>query len=521
MSIIWPNRACDLGRSTVILDHGDRARRRRRARHAATRVHARAHARAHGYGHLVDRCARSARRLRGARNPAKHVVVRSQTETEDRLIMAESFAQWLDEHSTALAGTCPNTESEPDLDTDSDPDSGADSSSDSHADLAGLAYAVRDARVVAVGESSHFIREFGLLRERVLRFLVERLGFTMLAYEYGFSEGVGVDGWVRGEGKENELEAYAASALPVGLAEPLHWLRARNLRGRDAGYVVDPDTPSSAAVRFAGIDLPATGGSLQQALKPVAAFLRQVDPAAVDREALQWLDEALRASTASDALTASLARLRQRFRSLEPFYAEKAGQRQFDLAMHRIDGACATDYPFRGSADASVREKYMAESVLWHLAQSPGTRIVLAAHNAHIQKAPISAEAVDLPMGRHLERALGNGYYALALTSVAGDTARMEPDASARLGFTVTPTPLEAPVSGSIEKAFADVQCEMAEYERPPLMADLRAVDRAEYDEGPQRIRIQESYLDVPVLDAFDGIICIPESSVVVEPHSW
>lgn len=435
--------------------------------------------------------------------------MRSQTETEVRLIVAESFAQWLDEHSTALAGTCPNT----DPDTDSDPDSGGDT----NPDLAGLAYAVRDARVVAVGESSHFIREFGLLRERVLRFLVERLGFTMLAYEYGFSEGVGVDGWVRGEGKENELGAYASSALPVGLSGPLHWLRARNLQGHDAGYVVDPDTPSSAAVRFAGIDLPAAGGSLRQALSPVAAFLRQVDP-----EAMPWLDDALRTSAGQDALTASLARLRQRFLSLEPYYVERAGQHQFDLARHRVDGACAVDYTFHDTADTSAREKYMAESVLWHLAQSPGTRIVLAAHNTHIQKAPISCseKATAPPMGQHLARSLGAGYYALGLTSVAGYTARVEPDASARFGFTVTPTPLETPAPGSIEKAFADVQCEMTEYERPPLMADLRAVDRAEYDEGPQRIRIQDSYLDVPVLDAFDGIICIPESSVVVEPHS-
>lgn len=441
--------------------------------------------------------------------------MRSHTENEGRLIVAESFAQWLDEHSTALAGTCPNTE--PDPEADSDLDSGADLGAGSNVDLAGLAYAVRDARVVAVGESSHFIREFGLLRERVLRFLVERLGFTMLAYEYGFSEGVGVDSWVRGEGKENELEAYASSALPVGLTEPLHWLRARNLRGRDAGYVVDPDTPSSAAVRFAGIDLPAASGSLQEALKHVAAFLRQVDP-----EALSWLDEALRLSAGQDALTASLARLRQRFVSLEPYYVERAGQQQFDLAKHRIDGACAADYTFHDTADTSAREKYMAASVLWHLARSPGTRIVLAAHNAHVQRVPLSdsAKATAPPMGQHLARSLGAGYYALGLTSVAGYTAQVEPDASARLGFTVTPTPLESPPPGSIEKAFADVQCEMTEYERPPLLANLRAVDRDEYDEGPQRMRIQESYLDVPVLDAFDGMICVPESSVVVEPHS-
>ncbi|WP_033280830.1 hypothetical protein [Streptomyces sp. NRRL F-525] len=56
-------------------------------------------------------------------------------------------------------------------------------------DLEPLRDLIGDARVVAVGEHSHFVGELALLRRRVLRFLVERCGFTILAFEYGFSEG--------------------------------------------------------------------------------------------------------------------------------------------------------------------------------------------------------------------------------------------------------------------------------------------------------------------------------------------
>ncbi|WP_308211331.1 erythromycin esterase family protein [Nonomuraea roseoviolacea] len=46
--------------------------------------------------------------------------------------------------------------------------------------------------------------------------------------------------------------------------------------------------------------------------------------------------------------------------------------------------------PRRLPADLSVRDRYMAETVRWHLARSaPGTRMVLAAHNNHIQKHPV------------------------------------------------------------------------------------------------------------------------------------
>ena len=365
------------------------------------------------------------------------------------------FTRWLDGRAVELSGVCPD---EP-LD-----------------DLEPLGHAVRDARVVAIGENSHFIREFGQLRERVLRYLVERLGFTLLSYEYGFSEGVRVDAWVRGEGGPDELDAFAPSALPVGMAEPLRWLRARNLEGRPAGYVVDPDVPSSAALRFAGVDLPAAGGSLRPALDPVAEYLREIDPGS-----LPWLEDALRLSapfsgesgaTAAngwaalpaadqDALTACLARLRTRLLSIEPSCVDAGGGPAFDLALRRVEGACAADATFRATAqlfagegmtaDTSIRERYMADSVLWHLRHgAPGTRIVLVAHNAHIQRTPIGygGEVTALPMGLHLARTLGRGYYALGLTGVTGDTARMDLNAKARFGFTVAPTPLDAPSRG-------------------------------------------------------------------------
>jgi erythromycin esterase len=44
-------------------------------------------------------------------------------------------------------------------------------------DLSHLAELIGGAHVVAIGESNHYIREFGLLRERVLRFLATELGF--------------------------------------------------------------------------------------------------------------------------------------------------------------------------------------------------------------------------------------------------------------------------------------------------------------------------------------------------------
>ena len=79
----------------------------------------------------------------------------------------------------------------------------------------------------------------------------------------------------------------------------------------------------------------------------------------------------------------------------------------------------------------------MAESVRWHLDRGDAnTRIVLAAHNNHIQKTPVSygGALTTLPMGQHLDQMFGADYLALAVTSTADHTAEMRLDESVPSG---------------------------------------------------------------------------------------
>ncbi|MGW5674216.1 erythromycin esterase family protein [Streptomyces sp. NPDC003860] len=417
------------------------------------------------------------------------------------------FADWLRTHAVALDHL--------------DPEAPLD-------DLEPLRAVVGDARVVAIGESSHFIAEFAAMRERVLRFLAERCGFTVLAFEYGFSEGFPLDAWARGEGTDDDLSAHLAGTIPVGVGEPLRWMRRHN---RTA------PTP----VRFAGVDVPAAGGSLIPALAPVADYLRRIDP-----ETLPLVDEALRiaerfaggsgavaapawarlATSEQDALSAILARLLIRVRSLEPLYVSRGDRQSYDIALRRIEGACHADYAFRAmadlfagkglSADTSARDVYMAESVLWHLDRfEPGTRVVLAAHNAHIQKTPVSFDGhlTGLPMGQHLHRALGADYVALGLVSTTGHTADMPRDENSPFGFTIDATALGPAEPGSVEAAFADagLGLSIADLRRARPQAARVSSDPAP---GPDRIRIQSAYLHTPVIEAFDAVLHTPTSTV-------
>ncbi|MGV9383973.1 erythromycin esterase family protein [Nonomuraea sp. NPDC003707] len=387
---------------------------------------------------------------------------------------------------------------------------------------------IGDARVVAIGENSHFINEFSLMRRRILRFLVEHCGFTVLAFEYGFSEGFPLDAWAQGEGTDDDLSAHLAEAIPVGVDEPLRWMRRHN-------------ATAGVPVRFAGIDIPAAGGSLLPALAPVADYLREIDPETLPavQAAMRMAESFAGASAASaapawtrlataeqDALSAVLMRLLIRFRAVEALYVSRGDQHSYDIALRRIEAACHADYGFRAmaglyagnglTADTSARDVYMAGSVLWHLERlEPGARIVLAAHNAHLQKVPISfnGHLTGLPMGQHLQRVLGDEYFALGLTSTTGHTADMRPDENARFGFAIDNTALEAPEPGSVEAAFADAGLGLS-------IADLRRARREAVAPGPDRIRIQSAYLHTPVLDAFDGILSTPTSTVADDVES-
>ncbi|MCX3058234.1 erythromycin esterase family protein [Streptomyces beihaiensis] len=395
-------------------------------------------------------------------------------------------------------------------------------------DLEPLRATIGDARVVAIGESSHFINEFASMRERILRFLTESCGFTVMAFEYGFSEGFTLDAWAQGEGTDGDLSAHLVGTVPVGVDEPLRWIRRHN-------------RTAATPVRFAGIDIPAAGGSLLPTLVPVADYLRRIDP-----ESLPVVEEAIRiadsfaggsaavaapawarlATAEQDALSAILTRLLIRFLSVEPLYVSRGDQHSYDIALRRIEGACHADYTFRAmadlfagkglTADTSARDLYMAESVLWHLERlGPETRIVLAAHNAHIQKTPVSFDGrlTGLPMGQHLHRALNDDYFALGLTSTTGHTADMPRDENAPFGFTIEATALEPAEPGSIEAAFADAGLGLS-------IADLHQAGprethgNADLAPGPDRIRIQSAYLHTPVLEAFDAILHTPTSTV-------
>ena len=381
-------------------------------------------------------------------------------------------------------------------------------------DLEPLRDLVGSARVVAIGESAHYIPEFHAVRHRILRFLVERMGFTTYALEVPFTAGRAIGRWI--EDGDGDIREIASAALPISLGripelhDTLVWIREHNLHAEQP-------------LRFVGTDVPGSGGSLVPALERVHVVLRAADPDAVplveralelarthhDDETFAVLARyATVPQSEQDELSAILSRLLARLESMAAHLDTEGGEAQ----ATRLDlrGAWYADHLHRDvagrglSAAAASRDAFMAEVVIEQLDRRPDQRIVVASHNVHIQKVP-SAEspAGQLPQGFYLAAALDADYRAIAITGREGHTAQIQMNPERPRGFEIQEVPLMPAPDDSLDAHLSG--------SAPLMLADLRqAPDKA----APRRMRMEGYFLDLPVLEAFDAAAWVPRTSV-------
>ncbi|WP_114750940.1 erythromycin esterase family protein [Pleomorphovibrio marinus] len=381
---------------------------------------------------------------------------------------------------------------------------------------------IDNTRVVALGENSHFIKEFFLLRHDLIRYFIEELGFTTFAFEFGFAEAFSINSWIQGQGADDEIREHLEHFYyPEELHNTFRWLREYN---RSAKH----------KITFLGIDVPKNGGSYFPNLSLVQDFFEKTDREALHLiEDIKGLVKELDLFSTSQAaiklqdltepekhlLTYKIARVKQRLEVMAPSLQERYGKKEFEKTLQLINGMVYQDYNIQAmanfisgvgtSGDEGSRDKYMADTVLWHLNSSdPGTKILLVAHNAHIQKTPFYYEGFlsCFPMGQRLKYALGNDYMALGMTSYAGNTAALYPEKDSKFGFRVDNFQLEQAKEGSVEKALKDAGVTNAFVSFKDFRGDDPSI--------PNLIRFDTIYTETNLKEAFDGVFQMEKSTV-------
>jgi erythromycin esterase len=270
-------------------------------------------------------------------------------------------------------------------------------------EVAAIEALVGPARVVALGEPTHGAPELLAFRNRLFRVLVERLGFTAIALETGFTEAHAINRFVLGG--PGDAATVARIHLSWGFGEfagnheLLQWMR---------DYNANPS--SGRKIRFYGIDLTgAKHGAFPDALRAIdfaLEYLASVDPAAAN-EYRKRLNPFLSRFSSYEYLSLSQSErsaFREGLASLEKAVrlrklAHEAGtdQQAHEWARHSIVVARQLMRMFDVSPPpgpglsphawrtVQARDAAMAENLRWVLSQErSGGRVLVFAHNAHV-----------------------------------------------------------------------------------------------------------------------------------------
>ena len=257
-------------------------------------------------------------------------------------------------------------------------------------DLAQLLQVVGNASIVGLGEASHGAHEFFVMKHRFLKFLVEKMGFTMFALEADWTSSEPINEYVlTGEGNVKELLARIGYKIwkTEEVLDLLEWMRAYNA---DPGHV--------QKVQFAGFDCLL----LQKvSLEKIVQFFQAVDP---DQSALvadlykglhllSW--RSYPPKSIREHYVQAARRVSALLKEYEKEYSQRSSQEMFAAILQeaRIVEQVAqqfVDIDIEESDPqflniAQRRDAFMAENIVWLHEHAPGgKKMVLWAHNWHI-----------------------------------------------------------------------------------------------------------------------------------------
>ncbi len=278
-------------------------------------------------------------------------------------------------------------------------------------DLAPLKAMVGDARIVALGESTHHTHEFLALRERLVRYLVERLGFTTIMLEVMHPGANPIDDYVA-QGLGSAKAALVAANIRMWRNREsvriLEWARAHNLKAAPG-----------QEVRFTGPDMIAPGEGMR-------LILDQIELDAGTKARLYELssgfdtdprDDQLFYNRRSDEERALLHATFDQVLATLRASGPRPGQSTADhlaLLDQAIVVTQALDAARIGATDGWIaawpaRDVAMGANAIRMVEADPGRKVVIMASNRHVAAIQPAGDAV-VPMGAFLREHFGDAY---------------------------------------------------------------------------------------------------------------
>ncbi|MCP5046041.1 MAG: hypothetical protein GY940_02645 [bacterium] len=333
-------------------------------------------------------------------------------------------------------------------------------------DLQPLKKVIGDARIVGLGESSHGTREIFQMKHRLLEFMVQEMGFTVFAIEGSWADCLAVNRYVlTGEGDP------ARALTGVGfwtwnteeILAMIRWMRKYN-----------QDPSHTRKVKFYGMDMQATG----TAIRLLTKYISKVDPEYKNQlteilipltDTSAFLNLPKLPKEEQESLATGLTAILHRFDEKKESYASVSSDADWrENHRHARVLQQFSQMALDAQGRYNIRDRSMAENTRWLLEhEPPGTRIVMWAHNGHIQATSFYNGAY-LPMGYHLREQLGKEYLVIGFLFNRGTLQALDMTAP-MIPRLLRGVPLEPAPADSFGSA-------MARTGVPVFLLDLRAL---------------------------------------------
>lgn len=276
------------------------------------------------------------------------------------------------------------------------------------ADLAPLGRWIGRSRIVGLGEATHGTSEFFILKDRIYRYLVEHLHFTVFAMEADWSVGLAIDRYVT-TGQGNIRALLASTYLVWNNQETLDlltWMRRYNAQ-----------PGPHPTLHFVGIDVENTGAAASL-VERFFKFARPEDVPQITADLhcmgttqAQIMGYIFGSQAKQDECKQRISGVLKRLQD-DPQLRNVTSPVNYATAEQatRVVLEGADLYAAQGRGDNSARDRAMADNLIWATGAYADARIAVWAHNFHVAAYPSPGFT---SMGSDLRRHFGRDYYAV------------------------------------------------------------------------------------------------------------
>ncbi|MBG9757792.1 erythromycin esterase family protein [Lysinibacillus sp. RSDA_15] len=379
------------------------------------------------------------------------VVQQARTTTET----LEDWKKWMNDHAYSLTSIEP------------EPASSQKIPSNKFEDLEMLKPILHDKRIVFLGESSHGVAQFNLVKTRLIQFLHQEMGYNVLAFESGLGDVMNAQGKIDKQAAQQTMKDaifgvwWTKETLP--LFEYAKTTQATEKPLVLAGFDIQQQ---GAFTNGDWLQTPQLAKQFRDAEKQLAEWSSSKDLKGYQKEKtaiinvykqvksqVQQKEKELQKVYPNELQIVKLMErtLADRIR-LADEYVELTIQSNIEMEQNKYDSFLKT---------MEWRDQAMMENLLW-LAEEvyPTEKFIVWAHNDHIRKAQSDVMGSPYPvklMGERLPDIYKKYSYVLGLYMTSGETAN-------NMGETMAVLP---PIKGSIEDIVSSVN-------EPYTFIDLR-----------------------------------------------